>query len=69
MSMIQRPAVNEVRECKILRGGGWTHAASGKTFKNVNPYTGLVLVTRRRVVEPGGRRRSGACCSGAFEGA
>src|SRR5919199_3238960 len=45
MSVIQRPAVDEVREYKMLIGGRWTHAASGKTFESVNPYTGQVWAT------------------------
>ncbi|HZB83727.1 MAG TPA: aldehyde dehydrogenase [Rubrobacteraceae bacterium] len=42
MSVIQRPAVDEVREYKMLMGGRWAQAASGKTFESINPYTGQV---------------------------
>src|SRR5919199_3211243 len=45
MSVIQRPAVGEVREYKMLMGGRWAQAASGKTFESVNPYTGQVWAT------------------------
>ena len=49
MSVIQRPAVDEVREYKMLIGDGWTHAASGKTFESVNPYTGRIRATVAKV--------------------
>lgn len=36
---------DEVREYKMLVGGEWVDARSGKTFESINPYTGRVWAT------------------------
>jgi aldehyde dehydrogenase (NAD+) len=38
--LIETPKSDEVREYKMLIGGEWVDARSGKTFESVNPYTG-----------------------------
>ena len=40
--LIETPQADEVREYKMLIGGEWVEARSGKTFESVNPYTGKV---------------------------
>jgi (Z)-2-((N-methylformamido)methylene)-5-hydroxybutyrolactone dehydrogenase len=35
----------QVREYRMLVGGEWVDARSGRTFKSVNPYTGKVWAT------------------------
>jgi acyl-CoA reductase-like NAD-dependent aldehyde dehydrogenase len=40
--LIETPKSDEVREYKMLIGGEWVDAHSGKTFESVNPYTGRV---------------------------
>src|SRR4051794_17793673 len=40
--LIETPKSDEVREYKMLIGGEWVDARSGKTFESVNPYTGRV---------------------------
>ena len=41
----ETPGVGEVRQYKMLIGGEWVDARSGKTFESVNPYTGKVWAT------------------------
>jgi (Z)-2-((N-methylformamido)methylene)-5-hydroxybutyrolactone dehydrogenase len=43
--LIETPKSDEVREYKMLVGGEWVDAHSGKTFDSVNPYTGRVWST------------------------
>jgi acyl-CoA reductase-like NAD-dependent aldehyde dehydrogenase len=40
MQVIQAPVSEEVRHYKMLIGGKWVDARSGKTFASINPYTG-----------------------------
>jgi hypothetical protein len=42
VQLIERPATKEVRDYKMLIGGQWVDARSGKTFESINPYTGQV---------------------------
>jgi (Z)-2-((N-methylformamido)methylene)-5-hydroxybutyrolactone dehydrogenase len=43
--LIEAPASGDVRDYKMLGGGEWVCALSGKTFESINPYTGLVWAT------------------------
>jgi acyl-CoA reductase-like NAD-dependent aldehyde dehydrogenase len=43
--LIETPKADEVREYKMLIGGEWEDARSGKTFESINPYTGRVWAT------------------------
>jgi len=43
--LIEPPKSDEVREYKMLVGGEWVEARSGKTFESVNPYTGRAWAT------------------------
>jgi len=43
--LIETPKTDEVREYKMLIGGEWVGASSGKTFESINPYTGRVWAT------------------------
>jgi aldehyde dehydrogenase (NAD+) len=43
--VIEAPRSDEVREYKMLVGGEWVDARSGKTFESINPYTGKVWAT------------------------
>src|SRR5215218_3243802 len=43
--LIETPKTDEVREYKILIGGEWMDARSGKTFESINPYMGRVWAT------------------------
>lgn len=43
--LIEPPKSDEVREYKMLVGGEWIDARSGKTFESTNPYTGRVWAT------------------------
>ena len=45
MQLIDKPEVAETREYKMLVGGEWVDARSGKTFESVNPYTGKAWAT------------------------
>ncbi len=45
VQLIERPATKEVRGYKMLIGGQWVDARSGKTFESINPYTGQVWAT------------------------
>jgi (Z)-2-((N-methylformamido)methylene)-5-hydroxybutyrolactone dehydrogenase len=45
VQLIERPATKEVRDYKMLIGGQWVDARSGKTFESINPYTGQVWAT------------------------
>jgi (Z)-2-((N-methylformamido)methylene)-5-hydroxybutyrolactone dehydrogenase len=45
MQLIEKPGVEETREYKMLIGGDWVEAISGKTFESVNPYTGKAWAT------------------------
>ena len=45
MQLIDKPEVAETREYKMLVGGEWVEARSGKTFESVNPYTGKAWAT------------------------
>ncbi len=40
--LVEKPQTDEVREYKMLIGGEWVDARSGKTFESINPYTGKV---------------------------
>ena len=40
MQLIEAPRAEETREYRMLVGGEWVEALSGKTFESVNPYTG-----------------------------
>ena len=42
---IEAPVSGEVRNYRMLIGGEWVEALSGKTFESVNPYTGRVWAT------------------------
>jgi hypothetical protein len=35
--LIETPKAGEIREYKMLVGGEWVDARSGKTFESVNP--------------------------------
>lgn len=43
--LIGAPRSDEVREYRMLVGGEWLDARSGKTFESTNPYTGRVWAT------------------------
>jgi aldehyde dehydrogenase (NAD+) len=43
--VIEAPRSGEVRSYKMLIGGEWVDARSGKTFESINPYTGKVWAT------------------------
>jgi len=43
--LIETPHADEFREYKMLIGGEWVDARSGKTFESVNPYTGRMWAT------------------------
>jgi aldehyde dehydrogenase (NAD+) len=43
--LIETPKADEVRQYKMLVGGEWVNARSGKTFESINPYTGRVWAT------------------------
>ena len=43
--LVETPRTGEVREYKMLIGGEWMDARSGKTFESVNPYTGKAWAT------------------------
>jgi (Z)-2-((N-methylformamido)methylene)-5-hydroxybutyrolactone dehydrogenase len=43
--LIEAPKAGEIREYKMLVGGEWVDARSGKSFESVNPYTGKVWAT------------------------
>lgn len=43
--LIEAPGSEGVREYKMLVGGEWVEARSGKTFESVNPFTGKVWAT------------------------
>ena len=43
--LVETPNSDEVRDYKMLVGGEWVDARSGKTFESVNPYTGKAWVT------------------------
>ena len=43
--LVEAPTSEEVREYKMLIGGEWVEARSGKTFESINPYTGRVWAT------------------------
>ena len=45
MQLIERPTTEEVRDYKMLMGGGSLAARSGKIFESINPYTGRVWAT------------------------
>jgi (Z)-2-((N-methylformamido)methylene)-5-hydroxybutyrolactone dehydrogenase len=45
VQLIERPTTEEVRDYKMLIGGEWVDARSGKTFESINPYTGRVWAT------------------------
>lgn len=40
MQLIETPKAEKTREYRMLVGGEWVEARSGKTFQSVNPYTG-----------------------------
>jgi acyl-CoA reductase-like NAD-dependent aldehyde dehydrogenase len=42
---IKPPESGQVREYRMLVGGEWVEARSGRTFESVNPYTGKVWAT------------------------
>src|SRR5918992_4242763 len=43
--LIEAPASGGVRDYKMLVGGEWVDALSGKTFESINPYTGRAWAT------------------------
>jgi len=43
--LVETPKADEVRRYKMLVGGEWVDALSGKTFESINPYTGRVWAT------------------------
>src|SRR4051794_10117944 len=43
--LIETPKSDEVRKYRMLIGGEWVGAQSGKTFESTNPYTGRVWAT------------------------
>ena len=43
--MIEKPGGGETRQYKMLIGGDWVGASSGKTFESINPYTGKAWAT------------------------
>jgi (Z)-2-((N-methylformamido)methylene)-5-hydroxybutyrolactone dehydrogenase len=43
--LVEKPQTDEVREYKMLIGGEWVDARSGKTFESINPYTGRAWAT------------------------
>src|SRR5215210_5157151 len=43
--LIEAPASGRVRNYKMLVGGEWVDALSGKTFESINPYTGRAWAT------------------------
>src|SRR5918998_5903030 len=43
--LIEAPASGGVRDYKMLVGGEWVDAFSGKTFESINPYTGRAWAT------------------------
>jgi (Z)-2-((N-methylformamido)methylene)-5-hydroxybutyrolactone dehydrogenase len=43
--LIEAPESGELRRYKMLVGGEWVEARSGKTFESTNPYTGRVWAT------------------------
>ena len=43
--LVDKPQTDEVREYKMLIGGEWVDARSGKTFESINPYTGRAWAT------------------------
>jgi acyl-CoA reductase-like NAD-dependent aldehyde dehydrogenase len=45
VQLIEKPGAEETREYKMLIGGEWVDASSGKTFESVNPYTGKAWAT------------------------
>jgi acyl-CoA reductase-like NAD-dependent aldehyde dehydrogenase len=45
MPVVETPVAGEVRHYKMLIGGEWMDAHSGKTFESTNPYTGEVWAT------------------------
>lgn len=45
MQLIERPTAEEVRNYRMLIGGEWINARSGKVFESINPYTGRVWAT------------------------
>jgi (Z)-2-((N-methylformamido)methylene)-5-hydroxybutyrolactone dehydrogenase len=51
--LIETPKSDELREYKMLIGGEWVDARSGKTFESINPYMGKVWArVRRRATHP-----------------
>jgi acyl-CoA reductase-like NAD-dependent aldehyde dehydrogenase len=45
VQLIEKPGAEETREYRMLIGGDWVEAISGKTFESVNPYTGKAWAT------------------------
>ncbi len=43
--LVKAPEAGEVRGYKMLVGGEWVDALSGRTFESVNPYTGKAWAT------------------------
>lgn len=43
--LIEAPKADEVRQYRMLIGGEWVDAGSGKTFESINPYTGRAWAT------------------------
>jgi len=43
--LVEAPPTGGVRDYKMLIGGEWVEALSGKTFESINPYTGRVWAT------------------------
>jgi (Z)-2-((N-methylformamido)methylene)-5-hydroxybutyrolactone dehydrogenase len=49
--LIEAPGSEEVRSYKMLVGGEWVDALSGKTFESINPYTGRAWATAPKAGE------------------
>jgi (Z)-2-((N-methylformamido)methylene)-5-hydroxybutyrolactone dehydrogenase len=43
--LVEAPPSDGVRDYKMLIGGEWVEALSGKTFESINPYTGRAWAT------------------------
>ena len=43
--LVEAPGSEEIRRYRMLVGGEWVDALSGKTFESTNPYTGKVWAT------------------------
>ncbi len=65
---IEAPVSGEVRNYRMLIGGEWVEALSGKTFESVNPYTGRTWATAPEAGEEDVDRAVGAARAAFDEG-